>query len=67
MTEYSRKEAMEVLEFTVHRFAELASTGALIRTRRGYYSKESIDAYKADIDERKKVSKADWIDRGNLT
>jgi len=58
--EYTLKEAMVILGFKSFRFADLVKENRVKRTRPGYYDKASIDAYKADMDERRKITPAKW-------
>jgi predicted DNA-binding protein len=49
----------------VSKISKLCNQGKIKRTRTGYYLKESVDKYIADIEERKRITKPDWIRQGS--
>lgn len=65
--EYSTAQVSDITGWTNYKISLLARDGKITRTRKGFYTKESVDAYQADRAERLKIKPADWIARGNLT
>ena len=64
-TEYATAQVMQMLNYNHgSKVSELFLAGKIIRTRKGFYSKESVDAFVKDKEERKGIKKAEWIVRG---
>lgn len=66
-TEYTREEAFAIIGLNVHKFDDIIKTGKIKRTRRGHYSRESVDAFQKDRQERLAIEPPKWIKGGHFS
>ena len=64
-SEYTTAQVIEIFGYKRGSdVSELFLAGKIVRTRKGFYTKESVDAYQKDREERKVINPAKWIVRG---
>lgn len=62
--EYSTAQVAKITGWSNQKVANLSDRGSIVRTRKGFYTKESVDAYQKDREERKGIKPVEWIVRG---
>lgn len=62
--EYTALEVMNITGWGQPKISNLCLEGKITGTRKGYYSRELVDAYQRDREERLAMSKPDWIIQG---
>jgi len=59
--EYSTAQVAKITGWSNPKVANFSDRGSIVRTREGFYTKESVDAYQADREERLAIME------GNIT
>jgi hypothetical protein len=63
--EYSAKQTAEILKYSASRLSVLVDAGHIKRTRIGKYDKSSVDAYAIELEERRQIQPAKWLNPGS--
>lgn len=59
--EYHVDDACTTLGWSRYKIVTLVNDGKIKRTRKGYYDKQSVDAYKKELEERKAITPPVWV------